>query len=226
MPLRPEYYKMHLVTPLTARNGGGITCAFPGKRQQGSLPLNSVWRSIQQFFLRPYWSYAWILQEVVLSGTVWVWCGSDKIFLLQISYVVDGVESIQEKPLPSFCSEGHMVCLIFTCGPEAAGLHKPRKKVIMHKRQSVGILNLVLLTSEYLAADPRDHISSKMNLSNRLEEMSLDYDNSVEEVYSDLRSDTWVFSVYHPINALEEDIVLDSQHLTLVGVAVHICPLV
>jgi hypothetical protein len=92
-----------------------------------------------------------------------MWCGSDKIFLHQISHVVDWVESIQEKPLPSLCSEGIWVCLIFTCGSETAGLHKPRKKrkVVMHKRQSVGILNSVMLTSEYLATDPRDHIFSK-----------------------------------------------------------------
>jgi Heterokaryon incompatibility protein (HET) len=160
------------------------------------LPLNSVWKSIQLFFHRPYWTRAWILQELVLSENVLILCGNTGFYLNQILYVVNWLKSIRGRGRPDFCGEELWSILSGSTGPKHLGTHM-LQKVYLLKRHLLRSKPEEFLpfwffsiwyTSDYQATDPLDHIYSKLSLASLAKTdtgISPDYSKSVEEVYAE-----------------------------------------
>lgn len=138
------------------------------------------WKALAQLFDRPWLRRVWVIQEVALSDTVRVACGSKVLPWDHFERVMPAVAS------------GHLnfLWMNFLKGFQIPGtsnflIMQDVRRRLQKRVTSMKLWQLLGVTYYTLASEDRDYVIGLMGLlrSNYMSEMDVGYDNSISEVY-------------------------------------------
>ncbi|KAI9785908.1 MAG: hypothetical protein M1839_008174 [Geoglossum umbratile] len=129
-------------------------CRSPGGLRQF---YSVLWGCLLGIFDRPYWKRVWVVQELAVARNCQVVCGDNRQSLEEHMLVIsillyDSVASAHQDPVLS--------------GAEPLACTSMGQLILHYqKRKEVGLLELIISTSEFEATDPRDKIYALLGLS-------------------------------------------------------------
>ena len=153
------------------------------------------WDAIAKILDRPYWSRAWILQEITLPEKVMIICGQQTCFLEDIFILYKWLKSIELQDRPSFVNiriwthliSSFHVKQIMNFGRVTWLITLREYAKTKQQRDMIG-WRIVPAAEGTRATDPRDKIYSLLGLSNF--EIIPDYSKPVKEVYCEFAKAT------------------------------------
>ncbi len=155
----------------------------------GSAGRNRFWCGVRALLKRPYWSRAWVVQEMVLSRSVVMVCGTSTVHLAMVWAVAGWLKMLKGVPRPPVVHEG----LWRDISRDSGHVHLGRSEIFTSRTLRIGQLEarlpvlwraLVIETRRHMATDPRDKLYSVLGLLNI--PIRPDYSLSVERLYGDL----------------------------------------
>ena len=128
-------------------------------------------QAVSELFARPYFSRLWILQELILSPDILVYCGEDEIRWTELRKNIERFPSVTT--IPNWVKNFKHI--------RADALDIPLEKEVP---QELSLWKLLNMTSSSYTSDPRDKIFALFGILNRHDiEFQADYSLSMEQVY-------------------------------------------
>jgi hypothetical protein len=144
-----------------------------------------AWRAARRLFARPYWTRVWIFQEIVFSKEATVICGTKQVSWQDFGNAQIAWVQLSQPENSHLCTSDQLRRLNTTNYNVASPIslqHLVRKNN-MHPGSAI---NLIRLTSNLNATDPRDKIYALQGFDEILVlGLDLDYNKPVETVYGE-----------------------------------------
>ena len=152
------------------------------ERSFGTRSGVQSWRQLVKWFRRPYWSRAWVQQELFAPDAITVHCGAGNApyaLFVRVALAANYCDSSWPKfdrpegsELVSACARVYMLAM--------------RKRFRERVLSESGVLGLLYEQTFNQASDPKDKVYSLLDLIQRWHEgrIAVDYSASTAEVYS------------------------------------------